>query len=269
VAEHIANQLIGCGDNWRTYAEPFVGGGAVFCELYNRGALQGKKVILADADPYLIALYRALQTDPLSVLPPNDWTDAYAKTSHDERRAYYKQLVEAWNLGAQRTPQLYLTLRTLAFNGLWRVNKSGNFNSPWNQNSAFRSPSARDLENWHKALQGVTLRALDFREVLNSLSDTRGCLIYVDPPYLGGFQAYTAKGFNLTDHKELIGRCSGLAVAGNRVAYSHVSGGDVEGLLTEWWPLGRLTRLSVRRSVAASAAARKEVEELLVVGGRV
>lgn len=268
VADYIVNQLTGYGDGWHTYIEPFVGGGAVFCALYNRGALQGKKVVLADADPHLIELYRALQNDPLSVLPPNDWTNAYARTSPAERRAYYRQLVEAWNLGT-RTPQLYLTLRALAFNGLWRVNKSGSFNSPWNQNATFRGPSMQDIEQWHNALSNVTLLTGDFREVLAQVTTTSGHLIYADPPYLGGFQAYTPTGFSVRDHSDLVGICNSVANSGNRVAYSHVSGNNIEGLLATQWSLGQMTRLNVRRNVAASSAARGSVEELLVIGGQV
>ena len=48
--------------SYRTYHEPFLGGGALFC------ALRPRFSYLADANPELVALYRCIKTQPHALM---------------------------------------------------------------------------------------------------------------------------------------------------------------------------------------------------------
>src|SRR5262249_49360737 len=75
----------------------------------------------------------------------------------------------------------FLYLNQTSWNGLWRVNRWGEYNVPWGQRR-FRGFTAAQLEGYGAILGDATIEFLDFRESLEQ--PKAGDFVYLDPPYL-------------------------------------------------------------------------------------
>jgi DNA adenine methylase len=154
------------------YVEPFVGSGSVFFAL-NRAA----HAILSDANDDLISFFDHLRTDPRRL---QRGLDCFPRTVSP--RTYY-QTREKFNgtaPGFLRSVRFFF-LNRLCFNGLYRVNKFGEFNVPIGSRRKFSVPAFEHLFQMATALRFATLRAADFE---GSRRYARpGSLFYIDPPY--------------------------------------------------------------------------------------
>ncbi len=177
------------------YIEPFFGGGAVFFGLLP------DKAILSDSNPDLINFYTIVRDNV------EDLIDSL-KDYKNEEDFYY----EVRSQNPSESTKLERAARTLylnktCFNGLYRVNKKGEFNVPFGR---YKNPNFCDEESLRaasKALQGKTLICGDYLTVLKDYAEP-GDFIYLDPPYLpisdySDFKRYTKEFFYEEDHKNL------------------------------------------------------------------
>ena len=191
------------------YIEPFVGGGALFF------ALMPRRAVIADSNPELIAFYEALRDNYEGVLK------ALRSWQTDERTFYSVREMDPSSLHpSERAARLHYLNRT-CFNGLYRVNKRGQFNVPY---GSYKNPRLGDEHLFRaasKALASATIICEDYRAVLRHYP-RRGDFIFLDPPYipLGGFadfKRYTKKQFRSNDHEELAGEIHRLQELGCHV----------------------------------------------------
>ena len=180
---------------FNTYVEPFVGGGALFFRL------QPKKAVLADLNEYLIDTYTVVRDHVSELLRE-------LRGYVNEADYYYEvRAREPGKLDPIRRAAREIYLNKTCFNGLYRVNKGGQFNVPF---GGRKNPAICDepkLLAAHKALQGVHLTAGDYKEVLRRHARP-GDFIFLDPPYhpAGGyadFKRFTKEFFYEEDHIEL------------------------------------------------------------------
>jgi DNA adenine methylase len=189
------------------YVEPFVGGGAVFFHLYNQGWLAGKEIVLIDRLRELINCYRVIQTqveDLIAALrvhePHKLEADYYYRVRSWDRVPDYARRIDV-----ERAARFIFLNRT-CYNGLYRVNRRGQFNVPFGR---YRNPTVCDADNLrdvHRALQHVTLLADDFGRSVEF--SAVGDLVYLDPPYdpltdTAHFTSYTAADFGVEDQQRL------------------------------------------------------------------
>lgn len=179
-----------------TYCEPFIGGGALFFSVAAGRRFQHAR--LSDKNLQLIDTYRAVQTAVESVISELRVCE-YAREFYYAMRAHKpRSLVEV----AVRT----IYLNKTCFNGLYRVNKRGEFNVPFGK---YDNPTICDADNLRacsQALVDVELVNCDFEDVLNTC--TLGDFAYCDPPYVpvsqtARFTHYTADGFSMSDQQRL------------------------------------------------------------------
>ncbi|MFF5230557.1 DNA adenine methylase [Dactylosporangium sp. NPDC000521] len=175
------------------YWEPFMGSAAVFFEL------RPAKAVLSDANPELVACFRAVAAQPEAVMRR---LDALPNTA--ERFAAVRAQDPAGLTDIERAARV-IYLNKTAFRGLWRVNRQGGFNAPY---GAYDRPYYRreTLLAASAALAGVDIRLCDFEEPLREAA--AGDWVFLDPPYLpeGGFadfKRYTPGQFRDTDHERL------------------------------------------------------------------
>ena len=244
-----------------TYLEPFVGAAAVY--LYRRRHWRIGRSVLSDVNEKLVETHRAVRDDVEDVLdvlggmPVDDWRDHF----YDIRVAFNTER-PAGVVHAAR----FIWLNRCCFNGLYRVNGVGAFNSPPGTELVLPAPDRfRDVS---AAMQGVFLRAADYRAVMASAGD--GDQVYCDPPYVprsatSNFVGYSSGGFSQADHVAL-----GQAAfdASRRGATVLISNAWVPGVTDELYPevdgFEVVLRRGVRRSISASAAGRGKAEEVLV-----
>lgn len=206
---------------WGNYFEPFIGGGALFFSLSH-----GHQVTLGDANDALIAMYQAVRDDVEMVI----FYLAEFKAKHATVSHYY-DVRKAWNDGAYRDyPAIqaaaFIYLNKTCFNGLWRVNKVGEYNVP---KGNYKNPSiysAEQLRDAAQALDGATLQASDYRQttVTADFED----FVYCDPPYdphskTSNFTAYTKNAFGKDQQLELAEHARTLR---NKSVYVMLSNND-------------------------------------------
>jgi DNA adenine methylase len=174
------------------YFEPFVGSGAFFF------ALGPAKATLSDRNCEVIATYQALKLDPDSIIEELNFFP------HDPDFYYYLRGTRPRSQRQIATRFLYLN-RT-CWNGLYRVNKDGEFNTPFGDYSHPTICDEYRIEDAADALAQAKLRAGDFETVLKTAQ--RGDFAYCDPPYItghtnNGFHKYNASLFSWCDQQRL------------------------------------------------------------------
>jgi DNA adenine methylase len=240
------------------YLEPFVGGGAVFFDLFASGLKS--PAYIADANAELVATYRAVQGDVdgvIAALRPHE-------RQHCAERYYAVRAQRPRSEAAVAARMIYLN-RT-CFNGVYRVNKSGGFNVPIGR---YANPTICDADNLRAcslALAGAEIACADFASVMAVAK--RGDWVYCDPPYLpvsatGDFTSYTAAGFSLADHERLAGCARRLVESGVHVLLSNADLPVVRQLYEGF----EMRVVKARRNINSRGGKRGDVGELLIWGG--
>lgn len=255
-----------------TYFEPFAGAAAVFCSLWNAGQIKGS-VVLADHNRDLIALYAQVRDEPHTLLASlRAYDDEYRSGDAQQTEALYYRVRDEWNAG-QKTPARFVFLKQTAFNGLWRVNKEGKLNAAWGKyghRAAHgidhdQQPCILDEPNimaWHEALRRVSLFRGDTL-AWRMPKPARGDVVYLDPPYVGTFDGYTADGFTDEQQDRLITMAAEWTAEGVVVGYSN--SGEAEERVRRLWPVANIEFFSTSYTVNRDPEGRKGKRELFAV----
>lgn len=182
-------------EKFGAYHEPFFGGGALFFHLHPHRAF------LSDANPELVNLYTEVGSNVEMVIKELRKHENDASAFYECRALDWKAL--APSAAAART----IYLNKTCFNGLYRVNRKGQFNTPFGR---YKNPNICDVETLRAAalaLSKATFACGDYKHTLRQ-NAKEGDLVFLDPPYLpispySDFKRYTAEQFYDDDHREL------------------------------------------------------------------
>jgi DNA adenine methylase len=236
----------------RIYHEPFLGGGALFL------ALQPSLSYLSDANPHLMACYKSIRDNP-------DQVAAYL-TQHLEStsEAYYYGVRDLYNRTGNSAAQAarFIYLNKTCFNGIFRVNRKGEFNVPYGWKEPPWLPSREDLRRVSKALKNASLTTASFDDTLESLGVND--FVYLDPPYppLNGtsyFTHYTTDRFGEIDQCRLATCVAELHERGAKFLMSNADTPLIRDLYSRF----RILRLSVTRYITCRSTKHK-VNEVLI-----
>jgi len=195
------------------YYEPFLGGASVFFSLTPRLAT------LSDANMELIETYKTIRDEPLSVLEElKVYGGRHSSTEYYAVRRSSPQ-------SAARKAARFLYLNRTCWNGLYRVNRAGEFNVPIGTKSSVVLPGEDFLDIAH-ILETVSLRCCDFARSIGRARN--GDFVYCDPPYTvkhnsNGFVKYNESIFTWEDQERL---ARSLISASRRGAKFAVSNAD-------------------------------------------
>lgn len=251
-----------------TYAEPFCGGAAVFFALAAEPKRRFRRAVLADTNRDLVACYRAIQNrlgplvDQLGAL-----ADRHLSLDDDGRSNHFYEVRAQATEGLSdvaRAARL-LFLNKTCYNGLWRVNASGSFNTPFGRYAKPKILDENVLRAAHAALAGVEIREGDFSDVSARL--VPGDFVYFDPPYVplsrtANFTAYAAKGFGSEDQARLVLELESLRARGVKAMLSNARSPETEELY-EAFPERRI--VPAPRSINSDKHKRGAVDELVVM----
>lgn len=201
------------------YVEPFVGGGALLFHL------QPAMSIISDSNPEVVNAYSVLRDHLEELLV------AMAEHRNEESYYYAVRAQNPLNLSSVERASRFLFLNRTCFNGLYRVNKDGQFNVPFGR---YKNPTLVDADNlravsaYLRSNQGV-ICSNDFRLTLSAVMNacqgnpdkTDTVFVYLDPPYHGTFTGYTQRGFGAQDHESLAAWYASLNQVGCRVLLSN------------------------------------------------
>jgi DNA adenine methylase len=201
----------------KNYYEPFVGSGAVFFDIAQNFEIEN--AYLYDINDELILTYKVIQQDVSKLIDfLYRYQKTYLKLDKEQRDEYfyeqrinynlqrfnldYTKYSEAW---IPRAAQLIFLNRT-CFNGLYRVNSKGEFNTPVGD---YDNPTICDEYNLltvAKILELATIKKADFTQVKKDLK--ANSFVYFDPPYrpiskTASFTAYSKNEFGDKEQKQL------------------------------------------------------------------
>ena len=241
--------------SWNRYFEPFVGGGALFFRLLPKSAF------LSDITPELVNAYIVVRDEVEALITE------LSKHKHNETYFYRLRSVDAdksfkrWSNARKASRLIYLN--KTCFNGLYRLNKAGCFNTPFGK---YKNPKIVDPVNLRAcshALKNATISVSSFEKVYNFAR--RGDLVYFDPPYVpldktSSFVSYSRNGFDLALQKELFKLCCKLNERGVKFMLSNSS----HSWVTETYSCFRLEQVKANRAINSVAKKRGKIEEVLV-----
>ena len=177
------------------YIEPFIGGGAMFFALHPENA------VIADSNPELINMYRQVADHVEDVI-------GFLKKYENTPEMFYAVRSQEWTaLPKSEAAARTIFLNRTCFNGLYRVNKQGQFNVPYGK---YKNPKICDEAGLRVAsdiLKKADILCGDYLLVLEHYTRP-GDFVFLDPPYLpiseyADFKRYTKEQFYEEDHVEL------------------------------------------------------------------
>lgn len=234
-----------------TYFEPFVGSGALFF------ALRPTKARLSDANDELIRTYQAVRDDPSAVIS--------VLRQHKNQREYFNRVraLDPRNLSSAERAARVIYLNRTCFNGLYRVNRRGEFNTPF---GSYKNPTicnATSILAASRALKGVQIKTSDYAEAVENAR--RGDLVYLDPPYVpvseySDFKRYHSEPFGAREHERLGEVFNILASRGCYVMLSNSLTPFTLRLYGKW----NIHRVSARRLINKNADGRAPITEIIV-----
>jgi len=247
---------------FNTYFEPMIGGGALFFDLEPEAAF------LADLNPDLISLYRNLRNEPEAVI---EAVEQFEKCYHEgvDARAFFNAERSRFNERASDGPRQaarFVFLNRTCFNGLYRVNQSGGFNTPWGKNPKARILFEDQLREASEALQAARIVASEYR-IASSIAK-EGDFVYFDPPYVpvgpsADFTAFTTEGFGALEQQLLATHVRLMAKRGIMVMVSNADHPSVWELYKEF----TIHKVSALRAINSDAKKRGAVGEVIVQAG--
>lgn len=199
------------------YVEPFLGGGAVFLDIFQRYEISEAR--LFDINPELILVYKVVKHKPHALISlfSKHSADYYSSSDSDREQLFY-DVRDAYN--AQRpeinfdvfadtwvTRAAYMIfLNKTCFNGLYRVNSKGLFNVPFGK---YKRPTIVDKDNLLRVsslLQNAELYVGSFQASEPYIDDQS--FVYFDPPYrplstTASFTSYSKDKFSDDDQTAL------------------------------------------------------------------
>lgn len=236
---------------WGNYFEPMLGGGALFFRLAPENAF------LADINADLVNFYRVLKSDTDRLI------DRLLRLQASNE-LYYE--MRDWN---PKNPLLrairFAYLNRLCWNGLYRVNRMGEFNVPKGDRNPKKLWQEDHLRRAATALQRAHLSVDDFRWVVRRAR--KEDFVFFDPPYPRGsrkntgFNRYTADLFTLSDHVELARVVEELTARGVKVMLTIAGLKQLEQLYPQ-----TMSRTLVRSKtlIACNGDGRRSINEVVL-----
>jgi DNA adenine methylase len=168
------------------YFEPFLGGGAMFFHL------QPRQAILGDLNAELINSYQVVKQYPDALLQ--------CLQKHEASKQYFYTLraLDPKKLSPVESAARFIYLNKTCYNGLYRVNRRGNFNVPYGRLRSNKFFDSKVIRAASHTLQRAELLLTTFEQTLKSAG--KRDFVYLDPPYMptsstSKFTHYTAKTF--------------------------------------------------------------------------
>lgn len=235
------------------YIEPFIGGGALFF------ALKPEVAVIADSNPELINMYRQVADSVDEVIK-------YLKKYENTSEMFYQVRALEWtDLSPAEAAARTLYLNKTCYNGLYRVNRKGQFNAPFGK---YKNPTICDEEALKEAselLGRTTIVCDDYLKVLEEYAKP-GDFVFLDPPYVpisdyADFKRYTKEQFYEDDHRALAEEVKRLQKIGCHALLTNSNHPLVRELYSEF----PIDTIQTKRYISSDATKRKGEDVIVTI----
>ena len=257
------------------YAEPMVGGGALFFDILSRYRFD--ELYISDINCELINAYKAIkQGVEVLIERLSEMQMTFLPLDYNGRKYYYYSIRDRFNaltLSDETSIEkaaYFIFLNKTCFNGLYRVNRKGLFNVPM---GAYKNPTicdAENLRNIHDALQNVTIVCGDY--TLSKVFIDNKTFVYLDPPYrpiseTSAFTSYNSDAFDDNEQIRLAKFIDEINEVGAKIVLSNSDPKNVnpnDNFFDELYKLYKIHRVSATRMINSNAEKRGKINELLI-----
>lgn len=257
----IINDLVKLSPNeFNTYYEPFVGGGALLFEL------QPKRAVINDYNKELMNVYSCIKDEKkfnLMIKELDRHESLHSEKHYYEVRGLDKNKKKFNKISDYKRAARTIYLNKACFNGLYRVNSSGEFNVPFGKKNKINTYDGINLGIIYYFLNANDIKILneDFEESVKDAK--RGDFIYFDPPYdsdTSTFNSYTENGFSKDEQRRLAKVFKDLDKRGCYVMVSNYNTKLVKELYSGY----NFHKVVAPRNIGAKAKDRGAVEEVII-----
>lgn len=240
-----------------TYVEPFIGGGAVLFHV------QPKNAVINDFNSELINVYKVVKENLGELI-----TDLKKHKNESDYFYHIRSLDRSEDFAKigkiQRASRL-IYLNKTCYNGLYRVNSAGEFNSPFGRykNPNIVNESVLKAVSSYLNSHNVRIFSGDYDDILKGLD--KSSFVYLDPPYhpiseSSSFTGYVQGGWTMSDQVRLREACDELTKKGVKFLLSN----SASGLIKDQYRNYNIRIVKATRSINVDAEKRGEVDELLI-----
>lgn len=243
-----------------SYCEPFVGGGALLFEL------QPTVAFVNDINEELINIYEVIRDDVEALI-------LELQKHKQNNKAEYYYTVRDWDrdkvsyniLSRVQKAARIIYLNKTCYNGLFRVNNAGEFNSPfgnYRNPNIVNEPTLRAV-NAYFCNSNIRFSSVDYADVLTTLPE--GSFVYLDPPYdpvsdTSNFTGYSKGGFTKEDQIRLRKCCDVLHQRGIKFMLSNSATEFIKTQYTHY----NITIVQAKRAINSNPSQRGQVDELVI-----
>lgn len=276
LVEQIEKMLPADGEKVLTkYAEPMVGGGALFFSILSKYDFED--LYISDINAELINAYQAVKNDVDNLIAKlNEMQMIFLPMDENGRKYFYYTVRERFNsttlteeTATEKAAQ-FIFLNKTCFNGLYRVNRKGQFNVPM---GAYKNPTICDdenLRNIHEALQNVTIVCGDY-SLSKSFID-QNTFVYLDPPYrpiseTSAFTSYNSDVFDDDDQIRLARFIDEINASGAKIVLSNSDPKNVneeDNFFDDLYKNYKINRVEASRAINSKGDKRGKINELLI-----
>jgi DNA adenine methylase len=243
-------------ETYNNYFEPFIGGGAVFFHL--KSSNRQLNATISDCNMELTNCYEVIRADVEGLIK------ALALHRNETEYFYAVRAQDPTKLSPVERAARLIFLNKTCFNGLYRVNRKGQFNVPFGryENPKFCHPE--NLFAVSEALQDVQILNTTYDKAVSKARASD--FVYFDPPYqplssTASFTSYTENSFGLADQQKLSALFGKLSGRGCKVMLSNSDNELVRRLYKEF----RIETVRATRAINCKAERRGQISELLIM----
>lgn len=247
-------------ENFNTYFEPFVGGGALLFEL------EPENAVINDSNRELMNVYECIQDEKKldkMLKELNKYEACHSEEFYFGIRNKDRDKIKFWKIVDYKRAARTIYLNKACFNGLYRVNSKNEFNVPFNKKEKVNTYDGPNMYTIHAYLnyRNVTLLSCDFEEAVKDAK--KGDFIYFDPPYdsdTSTFNSYTEDGFDRNEQVRLARVYKELSDRGCYVMLSNHNTNFINELYKDF----NIHVIEAKRNINANGKKRGKVEEVII-----
>lgn len=242
----------------QSYFEPFIGGGAMFFDL------QPQRATISDRNPQLINCYEVVRDNVDELI-------AELKQHKNEESYYYD--LRSWDRNDTLTKKnpvesaaRIIFLNKTCYNGLFRVNASGQFNVPFGR---YENPNIVETDvlkavSEYLSTNKINILNEDFQAAVSEAK--KGDFIYFDPPYdpvstTASFTSYYVDKFDRNEQERLKKVVDELSDRGCYILLSNAYTDFIRNLYNDSY---KQIEIAATRSINSDGAKRGKVQEILI-----
>ena len=250
-------EMLPDGVTTHPYYEPFIGGGALFFELLP------KRAVINDYNEELINVYTVIRDNPSELIEDlkrhKNTAEYFYKIRAIDRQPLFSNLTRI-----ERASRI-IYLNKTCYNGLYRVNNAGEFNSPFGRYknpNIVNEPEIKAVSKYLNSSQ-IQISSCDYALILKDIPTDS--FVYLDPPYhpiseSSSFTGYVQGGWDEGEQLRLRDVCNRLSERGIKFLLSNSASDFIREIYSDY----NIHIVQAKRSVNSNPSRRGQVDEFLI-----